>query len=76
MNNTIKSMDSVPQRRTELRQAIRDLHDRGLFTAAKWAAEQLAGAIIHLPLPYHIAHRPTSWRVSAQKVGQLPLPRA
>ncbi|XP_057857553.1 anaphase-promoting complex subunit 8 isoform X2 [Cryptomeria japonica] len=29
--------------RVELREAIRQLRDRGLYTAAKWAAEQLVG---------------------------------
>lgn len=34
---------STAQRRTELRKAVLDLTERGLYTAAKWAAEQLAG---------------------------------
>lgn len=30
-------------RRRELRQAVKDLSERGLYTSAKWAAEQLVG---------------------------------
>ena len=41
-------MDAATQRRAELRRAIVDLNERGLFAAAKWAAEQLAGRCTRL----------------------------
>lgn len=34
---------AMDEARIELRQAIKDCRDRGLFAAAKWAAVQLAG---------------------------------
>lgn len=33
----------VDQKRQELRQAVRDCRERGLYSSAKWAAVQLAG---------------------------------
>lgn len=36
--------DSSPNaKRAELRKAVYDLRERGLYAAAKWAAEQAAG---------------------------------
>eukprot|EP00884_Botryococcus_braunii_P015299 jgi/Botrbrau1/2452/Bobra.0226s0011.1 len=34
------------QKRAELRKAVLDLRERGLFSAAKWAAEQAAGLVV------------------------------
>lgn len=36
---------STAQKRAELRKATIDLTERGLHTAARWAAEQLAGCL-------------------------------
>ncbi len=36
---------TASQKRTELRVAVRDCRVRGLYEAAKWASEQLAGEV-------------------------------
>jgi hypothetical protein len=40
-------------RRDELRHAVRELRDRGLYTSARFAAELLSGDIWMLLLPSH-----------------------
>lgn len=40
-------------RRDELRHAVRELRDRGLYTSARFAAELLSGEIWMLLLPLH-----------------------
>ncbi|KAK4402358.1 Anaphase-promoting complex subunit [Sesamum angolense] len=42
-NKTLNKMSSKETCRTELRAAVRHLSDRGLYSASKWAAEQLLG---------------------------------
>lgn len=36
---------TAAQKREELRAGVRDCRNRGLFQAAKWASEQLAGEL-------------------------------
>ncbi|XP_073317710.1 anaphase-promoting complex subunit 8-like [Primulina huaijiensis] len=48
-------MSSKETCRTELRAAVRHLSDRGLYTASKWAAEQLMG-IEQDPSEHNLSH--------------------
>jgi hypothetical protein len=53
------------QRKTELRKAVLELTERGLYVAAKWAAEQLAGVLIPHGLAADLCHRCRQTKVHA-----------
>ena len=67
-----RALEKVPaaQKREELRAGVRDCRNRGLYQAAKWASEQLAGK--HQGSCTYCGDRSRSWLVIGRSFAGLP----